>query len=207
MKLIFISMVQPPNRIVATGLLRIPEKSTKNHCTAQKLQFGARWKRIASLVLYSFEQNGVTVTVTAERYIEMLNTFFVPELWRRWIAIWSVWFQQDGATSHTSRASVSVLRPLFPNRLVSRFGDVAWPPRSPDLSMCDYFLWGYLTSRVYKRHPRTLDELKDSIRENIVQIDRRLLETVEANFHTRLQQCMNENGIICKMCFSTHEYN
>ena len=136
---------------------------------------------------YFFEQNGVTVTVTAERYIEMLNTFFVPELWRRRIAIRSVWFQQDGATSHTSRASMGVLHPLFPNRLISRFGDVAWPPRSPDLSMCDYFLWGYLKSRVYKRNPRTLDELKDSICDNIVQIDRCRLETVEANVRTCLQ--------------------
>ena len=67
-------------------------------------------------------------------------------------------------------------------------------PLVPDLAMCDYFLWGYLKSHVYKRKPRTLDELKDSIHENIVQIDRCLLKTAEANFHTCLQQCINENG-------------
>jgi hypothetical protein len=143
---------------------------------------------------YFFEQNGVTVTVTAERYIGMINTFFIPELRRRRIAINRVWFQQDGATAHTARASMDVIRRLFPNRLVSRFGDIAWPPRSPDLSMCDYFLWGYLKSRVYERKPRTLDELKNSIRQQIVQIDRDLLERVYANLRTRLQKCITENG-------------
>jgi len=26
----------------------------------------------------------------------------------------------------------------FPQRVVSCFGDVSWPPRSPDLSICDF---------------------------------------------------------------------
>ena len=89
---------------------------------------------------------------------------------------------------------MAVLRPLFPNRLISRFADVLWPPRSPDLSTCDFFLWGYLKSRVYEDKPRTLDELKEAIRQQITKINRDLLERVEANFLERLQQCVNENG-------------
>jgi len=78
-------------------------------------------------------------SVNSERYIEMLTQFFFPELQRRRVSIRKVWFQQDGATSHTARASMEVLRQKFPGRLISRFGDVPWPPRSPNLSLCDFF--------------------------------------------------------------------
>ena len=30
----------------------------------------------------------------------------------------------------------------FPNRVISCFGDVPWPPTTPDLSPLDFFLWG-----------------------------------------------------------------
>jgi hypothetical protein len=45
-----------------------------------------------------------------------------------------IWFQQDGATVHTSRASMAVLRDHFPGRLSSLRGDLEWPARSPDLT-------------------------------------------------------------------------
>jgi len=33
--------------------------------------------------------------------------------------------------------------------LISRFGDVPWPPRSPDLSTCDFFFFGVFWNRVF----------------------------------------------------------
>ena len=68
-----------------------------------------------------------------------------------------------GATPHTAQASMALVRRLFPGHVISRFGDLPWPPRSPDQSICDYFLWGYLKSRVYVNRPQTLDELKHAI--------------------------------------------
>jgi hypothetical protein len=101
---------------------------------------------------FFFEENGITVTVTSARYIGMLNHFLIPELQRRRINLRYLWFQQDGATAHTARASMDVLQAMFPKHVISRFGDVSWP-RSPDMSICDYFLWGYLKSRVYEGKP------------------------------------------------------
>ena len=43
-------------------------------------------------------------------------------------------FQQDGATPHTARETMAILRAAFPGRVISRFGDVLWPPRYPDLT-------------------------------------------------------------------------
>jgi len=104
-----------------------------------------------------------------------------------------VWFQQEGATAHTPRAAMAVVRAIFPDRLISRCGDVPWPPQSSDLSMCDFFLWGYLKSRAYEGKPRKLEELKGAIRKKIGTINQELLERVEANFQERLQMCILQN--------------
>ncbi|GFT58691.1 uncharacterized protein TNCV_1360591 [Trichonephila clavipes] len=52
-----------------------------------------------------------------------------------------LWFQQDGATCHTARATIDLLKDTLGDRLISRFGPaVNWPPRSCDLTPLDYFL-------------------------------------------------------------------
>uniref|UniRef100_UPI00358E2D47 uncharacterized protein n=1 Tax=Myxine glutinosa TaxID=7769 RepID=UPI00358E2D47 len=112
---------------------------------------------------YFFEEGGVTVTVTSDRYIDMLENFLRPQLEHLELEELDVWFQQDGATAHTARRSLQVLREMFPDRVISLRGDVGWPVRSPDLAPCDFFLWGNLKSRVYTHRPQTLEALKVAI--------------------------------------------
>ena len=152
------------------------------------------WESAGYLVHFFFEEGEDTATVTSDRYIRMFENYFLPELRRRRINTASMWFQQDGVTAHTARASMTAVRAAFPNHVISRFGDLPWPPRSPDLSMCDFYLWGFLKSRVYAAKPRTLEELKTAIRENIQEIGEETLVKVEANFRNRLQICACENG-------------
>jgi hypothetical protein len=130
---------------------------------------------------YCFEDNeGAAVTVTSERHVEVLRNFCEPELRRRGINLSSVWFQQAGTTAHTVRASVSVLRDICPQQVISRGGDVPWPARSPDLSACDYFLWVYLKSKVLISKSTTTEELKQKIKGKIAaspeQMTRRVME-------------------------------
>ena len=47
---------------------------------------------------------------------------------------------------------------------------------------------------MYERKPPTLEDLKEGIPVEVAQIDRAILERVEANFQERLQKCINENG-------------
>ena len=49
-------------------------------------------------------------------------------------------FQQDGATAYTFREKRSISTGL-------------WSPRSPDLSICDFYLWGNLKGKVYSNSP------------------------------------------------------
>ena len=106
---------------------------------------------------FFFEEGEETATVTLERYIQMFENCFLPELRKRGINWRSMWFQQDGAIAHTARTSMTAIRAAFPNHVISRSGDLPWPPRSPDLSMCDFDLWEFLKSRVYAGKPTHLE--------------------------------------------------
>jgi len=102
------------------------------------------------------------------------------------IDLGDTWFQQDGATAHTSSASIAVLREHFPERLISIRGKLEWPARSPDLSTCNFFLWGFLKFRVYMNRPRTLQDLKTNIQKEITNITPAMLTRVTTNARNRL---------------------
>ncbi|GFV50259.1 uncharacterized protein TNCV_621711 [Trichonephila clavipes] len=74
----------------------------------------------------------------------MITNFFIPELNNH--DAQELWFQQDGATCHTARATIDLLKDTFGDRLISRFRPGNWPPRSCGLTPLGYFLWGYVKS-------------------------------------------------------------
>ncbi|GFV27478.1 putative DD41D transposase, partial [Trichonephila clavipes] len=107
---------------------------------------------------FSKNDEGHNVTINGDRYRVMITNFFIPELNNH--DVQELWFQQDGATCHTARATIDLSKDPFGDRLISRFGPVNWPPRSCDLTPLDYFMWGYVKSLVYADKPQTLDHLK-----------------------------------------------
>jgi len=62
------------------------------------------------------------------------------------------------------------------------------------ISACDFFLWGYLKSKVYVRKPRTVDDLKFSIREEIANVSQEMVVNVMQNFEERLRTCVRQEG-------------
>jgi hypothetical protein len=67
-----------------------------------------------------FEEDDVTATVTSDQYCAMLENCLRPkvdDLLDQHGAD-NVWFQQDGATAHTSRRSLGILREMFPGHAV-----------------------------------------------------------------------------------------
>jgi hypothetical protein len=59
---------------------------------------------------------------------------------------------------------------------------------------CDFFLWGYLKSKVYEKRPRTTEDLKENIRDEVAAISPIMLQRVMQNFQTRLRECVGNNG-------------
>ena len=129
-------------------------------------------------------------TVNAANYLEMLKDFFWPKLLRTQ-EYKKYFFQQDGAPPHAATEVQNWLRSKFEERFI---GKLQWPPRSPDLNICDFFLWGYLKARVYNPIPKTKEELKENIRREIKNIDKSILKSVFHNFKKRLDSVIRENG-------------
>jgi len=57
------------------------------------------------------------------------------------------------ASGHRAQISTQVLRTMLSGRLISHFWDITWLTHLPDLVIPDYFLWGFLTNKVYERDP------------------------------------------------------
>jgi hypothetical protein len=60
-----------------------------------------------------------------------------------------MWFQHDGAPPHFAGEVRDHLDEVYDNRWIGRGGPVAWPPRSPDLTPIDFYLWGHMKQLVY----------------------------------------------------------
>jgi hypothetical protein len=78
------------------------------------------------------------------------------------------WFQQDSATAHTAASTVVILHEFVGENLISKG---IWPPRSPDHTSTDFFLWSYLKDTVYRSNPRDLKQLKMNITRVIEEIN------------------------------------
>lgn len=138
---------------------------------------------------YFFEED----TVNGQNYLEMLERFFYPALQRMRIAR-KIYFQQDGAPPHYQLDVRRWLNEKFPGKWIGRRGSIEWAPRSPDLTPCDFFLWGYLKDTVFKKPIKDLDHLRRRITEEVETIDQSMLEKVFLNMEKRLNLVISSGG-------------
>ena len=72
-------------------------------------------------------------------------------------------FMEGGAPPHINYYVISVLKRHFTEeRIISFHFPDPWPPRSPDCSPCDLWVWGILKHLESRVNPRTVPLLKDS---------------------------------------------
>ena len=143
---------------------------------------------------FFFEERGHPVSVTAARYRSLILRSVLPALRRMRMPRARVWYQHDGASSHTARAVPAVLQDKFPGRVISKWGDEPWPPRSPDLSLNDFFLWGHVKNLVYAAPVHSLRQLKRRIRLAVRGLPRALLRRAFSALPHRLRECLRQRG-------------
>ncbi len=100
-------------------------------------------------------------------------------------------FQQDGARPHTSNESMDCLQEFFGDWLISKG---LWPPRSPDTTPLDSFLWGTLKNKVYETTLANLEKLKAKIMSEISKISQQTLKKVFRNLLRRAITCKSNAG-------------
>lgn len=129
-------------------------------------------------------------TINAERYRTLLLEPFIRQLDDNERQFG--YFQQDGATAHTAHATIEFLQRYFNNnRLISRN---RWPPRSPDLTPLDFFLFGYLKNTVFKTPLHTLPELQDAITNAVNSVTEEMIRNVFNSLKTRINVCLQNEG-------------
>lgn len=136
----------------------------------------------------------VESTLNALSYMELLHSEVVPhlsdvtgpnELRDYYI------YQHDGAPAHISWPSIVLLHQTFDN-IISKNSDIPWPPYSPDLNPCDYYLWSrakqeYLSSPDIQNH-------KMAFENKMADIPLQECQNAIDDFPRRLQMCLGAEG-------------
>lgn len=135
--------------------------------------------------------------LTGDAYLNFLRTDFenflddVPLATRR-----NMWYLHDGAPAHHTRDVREWLNEAFPRKWIGRNGPVSWPPRSPDLNSCDFFLWGHMKQLVYATPVNSVEELTQRIF-NVaaaIRANQNMLRRVQGSLIRRARACIENDG-------------
>ena len=102
-------------------------------------------------------------------------------------------FQQDGARSHTSKATLAYLE----EHCCQFLKPDLWPPNSPDLNPCDYAIWGTLEARIWNHNRfniKTIEDLKERIVEEWDALPQEMIDKSIDSFRKRVRMLIQQNG-------------
>jgi len=74
----------------------------------------------------------------------------------------------------------------FPNRWIGRDGPTPWPPRPPDITPIDFFIWGYVKDKVFSTPVPDITNLKTRITDAFATVTEDMLENTWREIYYRL---------------------
>jgi len=74
----------------------------------------------------------------------------------------------------------------FPNTWIGRDGTTLWPPRSPDITSLEFFLWVYVKDKVFWTPVPDITNLKARITDAFAKITEDILENTWIEIDYRL---------------------
>jgi len=106
-----------------------------------------------------------------------------------------IW-QHDGAPAHNTLAVRTFLNDIFGDKWIGTQGStILWPPRSPDMTVLDFYFWGYLKNEVYKEESNNINDLKSRITEICKKIPASILKkATTSEVIKRLALCLDVDG-------------
>ena len=75
----------------------------------------------------------------------------------------------------------------FPNRWIGRDGPTPWPPRSPDITPLDFFVWGYVKDKMFSTPVPDITNVKARITDGFATITEDMLENTSREIDYRLE--------------------
>uniref|UniRef100_A0AAR2LFJ0 Transposase Tc1-like domain-containing protein n=1 Tax=Pygocentrus nattereri TaxID=42514 RepID=A0AAR2LFJ0_PYGNA len=176
---------------------RKPLLSKKNN--AARLQFATDhvdkpegyWKN----VLWMDETKIELFGLNEKHYVwRKENTAFLTSVHELNINRRKIFFQQDGAPPHYGCQVRAFLDEQFPGKWIGRRGPEEWPPRSPDPTPLDFYIWGHLKAIVYAVKTQDVQHLKLRILEACASISSAVLLSVCDEWEKRVALTIQHNG-------------
>ena len=125
----------------------------------------------------------------------MLQLWLMPQLQN----IPTFIFQQDRSPAHFHSEVRQYLNTVLPGRWLGRASGndqllILWPPRSRDITPCDFFLCGYVNRVLVPPLPCDLADLKARIIAAVKNIDAPMLTRVGQELEYRIDVCRVTRG-------------
>ena len=167
-----------------------PKKVVQMPLHSERVTVWAAFSCIYKVQLFFFDS-----TINSERYVVLIKEHLLPYL-RAHHRLRHCVYQHDWARPHVSNVALDTLTASFPAGIISqRQGLMAWPPRSPDLTPVDFFLWGYLKSKVYANpRPTTLAQLRARIAAEYEAIPQETIQKTVLSIVRRCRMCLLRGG-------------
>jgi inhibitor of nuclear factor kappa-B kinase subunit alpha len=138
------------------------------------------------------EQNR-SVSVDGAQYLRVLQEVMWPNI-SHISTRKQYWFMHDGARPHTTDDNLNFLHSKFRERIISRRSEIVWPAASPDLNPLDFWFWGYADAEVFRREPRSLQELMETVEDFCACLDMEMIRSAVLNVKKRAQLCVAQKG-------------
>ena len=100
----------------------------------------------------------------------------------------NLYFEQDGATCHTSKENINLLNKLFPKKWIQN------SPHSPDIAYPIETLWAKLKKNVKLRYPKNIENLKKFTIEEWNKISKNYVKKQFRSFEEKLKKIIELNG-------------
>ena len=164
-----------------------PHVSQEHERDSPKVNVWAGMFRDQIIGPFFFEEE----TIRQENFLDMLINFACPQLRPRRR---NMIFQLDGAPAHWGLRVRNFLNTNFPERWIGRDGPTPWPPRSPDLTPLDFFLWGFVKTRLFRTPVHDIPGLRDRITEVFTEVTQDMLINTWREMESRLQMLRLNGG-------------
>ena len=168
----------PPNsRAHRTGLARTEANIEKVLELMQMANNRASVRSIAIWIVDCHLHENVWPLLLQNYEAQFIEEFFI--------------WQQDGAPGHTTCNTIAVIRELF-RTVISKGGCIEWPPNSPDLSPCDY--WMFNQAKRKSQRFASIGEAKVEFERKLDEIPLEQVRKAIDNFPVALLACLAAQG-------------
>ena len=155
-------------------------RQTKKHEASIIIAGGVSFYGLSDLILLNGTMTDFSYAQALEFYKEKYEDFKKHNK--------NLYFEQDGASCHTSKKIKALLEKFFGDKLIQN------APHSPDIAYSIETLWSELKKRVKSRNPKNLNELKEITIEEWNQIPKHYIKNLFTNFIKRCKKIIELNG-------------